>query len=160
MTALTLDDVRILDDHNFPHHLLAGCHTALVVFCAAFLGRQDAVWVADAGLQATCVDADQEKLDQMWALYPDGWEFCCDDAYQYAEQTDRQWDIVTLDPFTQHMARCADNIAAWCRVARHAVIMGTGLETLVRPPNGWRVTERRRRTSHDGGVFWTILEPS
>lgn len=153
----TLEDIRI-QDHSFPHEILVGCETALVLFCAAFLGRQDAFWINEAGLVGTCVDTDEKKLDEMWMLYPDSWEFVAMDAYEFAASSGRQWDVVTLDPFTNEFTRCADNLEGWCRLAKHAVIMGTGIGTVVSPPPGWRQADHRHRTTHDGGVYWTVLE--
>lgn len=153
----TLEEIRDAGA-KFPHEALVGSETALLCFCAAFLGRQDAFWVADAGLKGTCVDVDQEKLDAMWAVYPEGWEFVCADAFEFAPETDRQWDVVTLDPYTQDFTRTADNLPVWCRLARHKVLLGTGIGTVVTPPPGWRMSEHMRRSDYDGGVYWTVLE--
>lgn len=154
----TLEDLKT-DDGNYPHGILVGCDTALVVFAAGFLGQQDAVWIADAGLRATLVDENKVKLDYMRGLYPDDWVYLCEDAYRFGETTDDEWDIVSLDPWTNQFDRCADMIATWCRLARHAVVLGTGRDTVVRPPAGWSVTDTRQRSDYDGGVWWTILEP-
>lgn len=150
--------LTVTDDMNFPHAILAGCETALVVFAAHFRGVQDAYWIAEAGLTATCVDMDRQKLEDMEPMYPSDWEFVEADAYEWAVQPGRQWDVVTLDPWSGQFQRCADNISAWCRLARHAVVLGTGLSTDVEAPTGWTVTDRRRRSDYDGGVFWTVLE--
>jgi hypothetical protein len=163
----TLEDLKT-NDGNYPHSVLVGCETALVVFAAGFLGQQDAVWIADAGLRATLVDEDAAKLNYMRGLYPDDWKYHCADAYAWCSATEQailttspngQWDIVSLDPWTNQFDRCADMIATWCRLARHAVIIGTGTDTVVEPPAGWEVTDVRKRTDYDGGVFWTVLEP-
>lgn len=146
----------VLDDMNYPHSVLVGCETALVVFCAAFRGYQDAWWIAEAGLRATCVDNDRAKLDEMGAIYPKDWEWLCLDAYE--GNPDRTWDVVSLDPWSNQFTRCADMIGTWCKLARHAVILGTGVDTIVRAPAGWVVSERRKRSAYDGGVFWTVLE--
>jgi hypothetical protein len=153
----TFDELRS-DDANFPHAALVGCETALVLFGAGFYGRQDAFWVAEAGLHATVVDTDQKRLDAMEDVYPEDWEFVCADAFIYAKNCDRQWDVVTLDPFTNTFDRCADNIRQWCKLARYAVIMGTGANTVVQTPEGWHVTAGVRRSDYAGGVFWTVLE--
>ena len=39
-------------------------------------------------------------------------------------------------------------------------VIGTGVTTWVEPPVGWRITDRRKRTDHDGGVYWTVVEPA
>ncbi len=147
---------------NFPLELLEDSETALVLFAAGFLGVQDAVWIRDAGLTATCVDTDPEKMASMKPLYPDDWEFVEQDAYAFAhwETERRQWDIVTADPWTGHMDTCARFLKEWCRLARKAVVLGTGVGTVVEAPEGWKVTGTRRRSDYDGGVFWTVLEPA
>jgi hypothetical protein len=70
----------------------------------------------------------------------------------------RDWGVVTLDPWTNQFQRCADNLQAWCWLARHAVVLGTGHSTDVTAPAGWRVADVRKRSEYDGGVFWTVLE--
>lgn len=145
----------------FPHDVLIGCNTALVIFCAAFGGRQDAEHIAEAGLTATCVDIDGEKMEVLARTYPQHWDFETVDAYAFAEFATlkgRQWDVVTLDPFTPDFDRCADNVATWCRLARRAVIVGTGVATLIVAPPGWEVTRVQQRSSYHGGVYWTVLE--
>jgi len=146
---------------TYPGHLLDGCDTALVMFAAGFLGKQDAYWIADAGLKATCVDVDAAKLQQMQTMYPDAWHFVIQDAYDYAEHDAGRWtwDIVSLDPWTQDFDRCAAQIGTWCYLANRAVILGTGAATRVTPPKGWNITEIRKRSDYMGGVYWTCLEP-
>lgn len=156
----SLEDVRA-DDQSFPHDVLVGCKTALALFSANFYGRQDAFWLAEAGLGTTCVDVDGERLEAMAAIYPAGWEFVECDAYEYAElswRMHRQWDVVTADPYTNHFTICADNVDSWCKVARRAVILGTGVDTSVTAPPGWRIASVRKRSTYDGGVWWTCLE--
>ena len=65
---LSLDES---ERHLYPVEALRGLRTALMGFCAAFLGRQDCVWVEEAGLVATCVDTDAERLFEMAGLYPE-----------------------------------------------------------------------------------------
>lgn len=156
MTA-TLAELRA-DSHPYPTACLVGCETALVLFAAWFQGRQDAAWIAEAGLRATCVDVDEHKLAEMRPLYPRDWEFVHADAFRYAPTTDRQWDVVTADPWTNDFDRCADSIGDFCRVARKAVILATGVSTVLNVPAGWSVSEVVRRSSFDGGVYWTVLE--
>jgi hypothetical protein len=155
----TLEQIRDLEaGAAYPGYLLEGCRTALVFFCAAFLGKQDCAWIAEAGLTGTCVDRDGDRLDEMAGLYPDGWEFLKVDVYEFAEETGGMWDIVSLDPWTQDFDRCAEALPLWCSLARRAVVLGTGVDTKVEAPDGWAVTEVRKRTDYDGGVFWTIVE--
>jgi hypothetical protein len=143
----------------YPTDKLIGCETALILFAAAFGGMNDCAWVADAGLRATCVDLDGEKLEEMKPLYPDDWKFVCKNAYQVGvDAVVSQWDVVSLDPYTNEFTRCADNIKAWCRLARHIVILGTGTHTVVNEPAGWTISQRIKRSTYAGGVWWTVLE--
>jgi hypothetical protein len=145
------------DDRSYPRSLLQRCETALVLFAAGFHGLNDGVFLADAGIRATCVDTDAEKLNEMLRIYPDDWTFVVADAYEYATVSGK-WDLVSVDPYTNQFQRCADLVDAWCALARVAVVLGTGVGTKVDPPAGWEITETRFRTSYDGGTFWTVLE--
>lgn len=166
MTAAPELYVRVDDDQNFPHDALEGCETALILFAAAFHGDNDARWIRDAGLVGTCVDTDGKKLTEMRVYFPRTWEFIDMDVYRLADEEwspefsacVRVWDVVTLDPFTNQFQRCADAINTWCRLARHRVIIGTGPNTSVTAPEGWRITGMRERSKYAGGVYWTILE--
>jgi hypothetical protein len=146
------------NQQSFPAHLLEGLETALVLFSSAFNGAQDAVWIMDAGLTATCVDIDQEALDRMQGLYPVDWEFVNADAFQFCEEGLGRWDIVTVDCPSGAFAKCSGLVGLWCNCARRYVILGTGIRTEVEPPDGWEIIEKRRRSSYDGGVYWTVLE--
>lgn len=142
----------------YPRHVLTGCESALVLFAAAWHGKQDAVWMAEAGLTATCVDVDGDRLSEMEAAYPSGWEFVAADAFDYATAAERQWDVVSLDPFTNLIDRCAGMLPLWCLLARKAVVLGCCEATDVLAPTGWRVTEMLHRSTFVGGVFWAVLE--
>ncbi len=161
MDVLTLDAVRAESaPERFPRHVLGGCESALVLFAAAFYGRQDAVWMADAGLTATCVDTDSGRLEEMRGMYPDGWEYVTGDAFEFAANAaGREWDVVSLDPFTNLIQECADLLPVWCHLARRAVVLGTMGYTSFVSPAGWRVVEEVPRSSFNGGVFWTVLRP-
>jgi hypothetical protein len=159
VSAVTLESVRgQADPASFPIDALEGCETALVLFAAAYYGRQDALWVADAGLRATCVDSDSEKLVAMHHIYPGDWKMVVADVYEWASAADGKWDVVTLDPFTNDFVRCADLIGTWCRLARRAVVLGTGPKSAVTAPAGWRITSVQKRSDFRNGVFWTTLE--
>ena len=157
----TLEEIR--DDHAgavYPRAILGGCHTALVVFAAGFFGRQDAYWIAEANLHATCIDTDAERLDAMAAVYPTGWDFIEADAYRWVERATGRWDVVSVDCPTGHFEKCADMLPVWCRLATRAVVLGTGPnhDALTSPP-GWRLLEARRRSDYvPGGVWWAVLE--
>lgn len=163
MSVATVPQTReeIRDDAigaTFPCALLDGKRTALVLFAAGFHGKQDAFWVAEAGLVATCVDSDEVLLGEMAVLYPAEWRFQLADAYEYAASTRRTWDVVTVDCPSGQFARASSSVAVWCSCARSAVVLGTGIRTTVDAPDGWYVSGRRRRSAYDGGVYWTVLE--
>jgi hypothetical protein len=65
----------------FPAWLLNGCETGLCLFAAAFLGHNDAIHFARAGIQTTCVDKDAARIEKMIDLYPRDWEFLTTDAW-------------------------------------------------------------------------------
>lgn len=156
MTA-TLEEIRDLQaGAAYPGFVLEGCDNALILFAAGFLGKQDAYWVAEAGLRARCVDLDVEKLGEMRGLYPADWSWRCADVWEYADA--RQYDVVSLDPWTQDFQRCADMLPKWCGLAKRAVVLGTGATTEVLAPTGWRISDVRKRSDYDGGVYWTVLE--
>jgi hypothetical protein len=156
---VTLEQVRYeAAGEVFPVAALEDCETALILFAAAFHGRQDAIWMADEGLTGTCVDSDAEKLGAMVLAYPQGWEYVVGDAYVYAQQTRRRWDVVSVDAYTNQFQRAADQLELWCSRANRSVILGTGVATKVEPPAGWQVTDVLQRSMYQGGVFWTVLE--
>jgi hypothetical protein len=144
--------------HPYPIWALKGCETALIVFAAEFGGMNDAAWIVDHPLSVTCVDINEEKLEEMRVHYPADWSYICMDAYQLPSSI--RYDVVSLDPFTNHFQKCADQIALWCQIARYAVIIGTGTDTTIVSPPGWQQTDCLKRSDYQGGVFWTVLEPA
>ena len=156
----TLDEIRLrAGSDTYPVRVLDGASSALIVFAAAFFGLNDAVFIADAGITATCVDSDRGRLETMREMYPDSWRFVTDDAYAFGESAMRSgetWDVVTVDPWTSAFDRCA--VVDWPRLARRAVVLGVGPDTVVAPRNGWRETERLRRSEYRGGVYWAVIE--
>lgn len=142
----------------FPTQALSESKTALVVFCAAFHGMQDAYWVAEAGLQATCVDTDSEMLAEMRAVYPTDWEFVAEDAFYYGMSCLERFDVVTLDPFTMDMSQVAANMRVWCDLARNVVIVGHDIHTRIEAPHGWQIVHTIQRSDKYGGIFWSVLE--
>ncbi len=156
---VTLDEIRSPEATAlYPSSVLEGCETALVLFAAGFYGRQDCVAIEEAGLRATCVDTDHEKLGAMTMAYPAGWEFVHGDAYEYARLTERTWDVVSLDPFTNQMQECATRLPLWCALARRAVVLGSDGRTSFIVPNGWTVAGEYPRSAFNGGTYWTVIE--
>jgi hypothetical protein len=160
----SLDDVRDPDkDDPYPVWALEGSESAVVFFCARWHGRQDACHIADAGLEGTCVDTDRARLKEMRAVYPDGWYFSEADAFQYAERAyalGHEWDVVSLDPDTNLFDKCSDMLETWCALARNAVVIGTGMFTVVDAPKGWQIKDTVWRSDFVGGVYWTVLVPT
>jgi hypothetical protein len=154
---VTLEQVRAgASERLYPRHVLGG-RTALVLFAAAFHGQQDAVWMAEAGLTATCVDVDAEKLGEMEQVYPSDWDYVYGDAFAFALATERQWDIVSLDPPSNLFDRCAELLPMWCRLADMGVILGHGKNTAVMPPDGWWISDQVKRSTFAGGCYWTVI---
>lgn len=157
MGAVTLDTIGA-GENVYPSRVLEGQRTALVLFAAGFLGRQDAYWIHKAGLRAVCVDIDAEKLLEMAGLYPADWLFADVDAYRFCQHATIRWDVVSLDPPTGQFAAVAEKVDLWCARANHAVILGSGPDFHVKTPEGWTVTETLQRSEYRGGVYWTVLE--
>lgn len=142
---------------RYPTRVLTG-GDALVLFAAGFLGVQDAAHVRDAGMRATCVDIDGDKIADMAAVYPSDWEWVVGDVFDDRMNL-RDWDVVSLDPPTSLFDKCALWVGTWCDMARRAVVLGTGIGTEVDPPAGWHITEVMPRSNFQGGVYWTVIEP-
>ena len=147
-------------DYLYPQAAIKGHQDALVLFCAEFLGRQDAYHVAMAGLKGTGVDVDGDKLAQMAAIYPSHWAWHVGDVYTFVDDqlsAGQQWDIVSADPYAGQFAPAADALPKFCALARHVVILGTSMQA--RPsdiPRGWAETEMLFRSSYLGGTFWAV----
>lgn len=158
----TLEDIRVERSGDiFPSARLEGLRTALVLFAAGFYGRQDAFWIAEAGLRATCVDIDREKIQHMATLYPKGWSFVCDDVFEYvktAESWRLRWDIVTVDCKSDLFDNASRMVDTWCDRAKRIVILGSDGLSLIVPPNDWTVVDVIHRSDHEGGVYWTVME--
>lgn len=146
------------DDRSFPVGVLRDCRDALVLFAQAWYGMQDGYYVAKAGLRGTCVDLRDHNYAAMRELYPEGWEFVQADVYEFVEDTERTWDVVTVDCPSGHFQRCADLLPELCSLAIRAVVLGSGAETRVTVPGGWVQTSRNLRSTMYGGVYWTVLE--
>ena len=159
-SSVSLANIRDSADNTYPVSVLEGCETALLLFSAGFFGSQEAIFVADAGLTATCVDIRPKRLHEMAAVYPSGWEFLVDDAFDFAETTERQWDVVSVDCPSGAFQRCADMVYVWCGLALRAVVLGTGPSSSVTAPAGWRITSVQKRSDYRGGTYWTVLEPT
>ena len=159
MTYPTLEHVA-MQARPYPAHLLEGCETGLCLFAAAFLGHNDAVWFAEAGIKTTCVDIDGERLAEMQALYHDDWEFVVADAFQYADDASHfaygPWDAVSVDTFTgDAMKKSLGNLWDWCEIANKLVTVTITLDATgdYRTPEGWTSSLFPR----SGDVYWLVL---
>lgn len=161
MVALTTYDklLRRADGNVFPVSKLRGCKTGLVLFAAEFLGIQDAVWLAEAGIRCTCVDIKEPKLTAMAKLYPREWSFIHDDVYRFAAVTESTWDVVTLDCPSDQFEQVAGMPHLWTGLANKLVVMGSSAEThkLIKAPADWRKQKPMFRSSYLGGTYWTVL---
>lgn len=140
-----------------------GCESALCLFSAEWLGKQDVYWLAKAGLTGTCVDLQGDKLAQMRELYPEGWKFHEDDVYGFSElavERGWQWDVVNLDPWTGQFQQCADLIDRWTTLARKVVVIGHGNYRLTPPeaPEGWTLVQTIKRSDFKGHVDWLVFK--
>lgn len=159
MTYPTLEHVA-MQARPYPSHLLEGCETGLVLFAAAFLGHNDAIHFAEAGIRTTCVDVDGERLAEMCDLYPSDWSFHENDAWRFVEAchiySERaQWDVVSVDTFTGDMMhRSLASLDLWCSLARKVVTVTYVAVTGYEVPEGWQDSLYTRA----GDVYWLVLE--
>lgn len=160
VTYPTLEHVA-MEARPYPVEALEGCETGLVLFAAAFLGHNDAIHFAEAGIITTCVDRDGPRLREMQALYPESWSFVEADVFAFVRASSEKFDVVSADPFTPEFPRVAKLVPALCRLANRSVIVGAGTATVdeIKAPRGWLVgDEKLHRSSHLGGVYWVTLE--
>lgn len=142
----------------YPTDILADCDRALLLFGAAFLGVNDAIHLAAAGLaDVTVVDIDSERLDAMRALYPDTWELVAADAFDFVQRrhaAGERYDLVSADPTTPLMPRCRAELPSLCALARRAVVLGIEHGRPFDPPRGWHY----RRIERSMDADWIVLE--
>jgi hypothetical protein len=157
VTYPTLEHVA-MQARPYPSHLLEGCKSGLCLFAAAFLGHNDAIHFAEAGIDTMCVDTDRERLREMAALYPDSWSFQAADAWQFAEiwSGGFQWDAVSVDTWTGDlMLRALGSLDLWCSLARKFVTCTITHEIDDLPQiDGWLPWLSPR----SGNVDWLVLE--
>lgn len=157
MASLTLE--RVAQRATiFPHELLEGCETGLVLFAGAFMGANDAIHFACAGVETICVDTDAKALEAMRELYPPDWEFIQADAWTYAEAArdlGLTWDAVSVDTWTGDQSRRSmESLELWTSIAERLVVVTMGSADRARVPVGWTwgMQERSDKAS------WLILE--
>lgn len=157
VTISSLDDLQ-RQARPYPAHLLPEMGTALGLFAAGFHGWNDCIWFARAGLQTTCVDVDDDKLLEMAAIYPEGWEFRVDDSWEFATTAfaiGRKWDVVSIDPYKGIMDDALQDLELWCSLANKLVTIGCFLnEPLPQIPHGWKTHTFPRSDT----VGWLVLQ--
>lgn len=147
----------------FPVEKLEGCQTALLLFGAGFYGANDGIHLLDAGLRATVVDTDRERLYAMAAAYPATWTFSAMDAWEFAREAvilqilaDVRWDAVSVDSWTGDIEpRVIKDLPLWCALARKlvTVTVGYGGSEIV-APEGWAHSYFPRSAN----ARWLVLE--
>lgn len=140
---------------NYPD--TSNCLSALMLFGAAFGGRNDCCFVrADGVPEVTVVDTDRPAMIRMRdeGLYPFDWRYVDQDAFYFTSasiQRGRTYDLVSLDPFTgAAMEACHD--LGWhhfARIANKMIVMGAEPERI--PPPTVEVIPRS-----DIAVWWVI----
>lgn len=142
---------------QYPAYLLAGAETGLCLFSAAFLGVNDAIHFARKRIVTTCVDVDGDKLEQMQAIYPPGWEFVEGDAFVVAELAaagGRQWDAVSVDPFLGDAEnRVRRNLETFLALARDVITITIPRTLRIPEVAGWTASTFPRSRS----AAWLVM---
>jgi hypothetical protein len=121
--------------------------TALSLFAAGFWGWNDGIHLIRAGLTIDFVDTDRDKLFEMASLMPQGHAFHVDDAWEFAARAvnaDREWDVVSVDPFMGDAAdRAWDTFHLWTMVARKMLTLTVTSDKRnmqLYAPEGWTMS--------------------
>lgn len=158
VTYPTLEHVA-QEARPYPTHLLTDCETGLCLFAAAFLGHNDAIHFAEAGIKTTCVDVDGDRLEIMADLYPEEWHFVCRDAWTFARHhrdKGHTWDVVSVDTFTgDAMDRSMESLDLWLSLATRAVVVGTTTYPIVLPAY---LNVKASYYERAAGIYWLCLE--
>jgi len=151
-----------LEARPYPRDLLAGCESGLVLFAAAFLGHNDAIHFAEAGVpNVTLVDVDGARLEEMQDLYRDPtWTWLEADAWDVAHSAHRleaKFDAVSVDTFTgAALERSLGDLELWTSIAGRFVTVTATRDSSYRVPRHWRSRVLARSTL----AYWLILEPN
>jgi hypothetical protein len=142
----------------YPSYLLPEDGQGLLLFAAGFLGWNDAVHFVRAGMTATCVDTNEEKLREMSAIYPLGWAFRAEDAWEFAEHHREHgimYDAVSVDPFFEDLAvRTWESLELWLSLARELVTLTVHADTELEIPQGWKSSYFPRGSN----VGWLVMQ--
>lgn len=141
----------------YPAWLLDGCETGLVLFAAAFLGHNDGIHFARAGLRTVCVDVSADRLSEMRHMYPDDWGFVPADAWSFAAATRElgaRFDAVSVDTWTGDLERRSLNsLDLWCSLANNVVTVTHTTGSDYTAPDGWNTSLFERAPN----VNWLVL---
>jgi hypothetical protein len=104
----------------YPTRLLERERTALLLFGAAYLGANDGYHIREAGMYATVVDTDDQRLAEMFEVYPATWTFVPKTPTSTRHGAKSQsFDVVSVDCFTgDASALCVKLAPEWTRIAR------------------------------------------
>jgi hypothetical protein len=142
-TAMDYDTIN-RNARPYPAYLLREGETALALFAAGFHGWNDVIHFARNGMTAICVDSDADKLWQMSEVYPEGWSFYVDDAWDFAVHRAEHgitYDVVSVDPFSGDAAeRAWDTLGLWLSLARRVLTLTVTADADPKVPHvaGWR----------------------
>lgn len=163
LTYPSLEHVA-MDACPYPAALLGRCESGLILFAAAFLGRNDAIHFAEAGVPfVTLVDVDGLRLEEMADLYRGGddWRFVEMDAWAFAanaREVGAKWDAVSVDTFTGTATdRSLRDLEAWTSIASRVVTATATADAEFEVPVGWKA----RLFDREGAIEaarWLILE--
>ena len=159
MAPVTLSEPlsRVADDAcDYPAGVLREGGTGLCLFAARFYGINDAIHMAQRGMQLTLVDTSARVLEMAEMYECDGHMV---DAWAFAQMAQRngwEWDAVSVDCYTGDAnTRALADLELWCSLARDVVTVTHVTGQSYRVPAGWSdsLFERRSR----GGVNWLVL---
>lgn len=155
----------VLDSESaaYPRELLKECQSALLLFCSGRMGSADGHWVRVAFPLITdvaCVDWDEKTLDPFQAVYPAEWSYVRSDAFGWAREQTRRWDIVSADVPSQWADRLPETLPLWCALAdRYVTVTWMADTPIPSAPDGWLLRDVRQRAEWNGRVYcWLILE--
>lgn len=162
---MTLDDVRKSANTAYPSDLLSGCQTGLLLFGAGFYGRNDGIHFYDAAIDATVVDSDSVKVQDMYGIYVVGdrslerWDWIITDAFEYMRNVGihEYWDVVSVDCPMNLIPRCYGHADQFAASANKLLTITCSAHT---DPSGkripgWEWRGLRPRTEQSAWATWT-----
>ncbi len=139
-SAVTFDAIN-RKSGQYPAHLLPEGGTALSLFSAAFLGRNDVIHMARKEMEITCVDVDGDRLWEMATTYPNFMTFHVADAWEFAKSVmlkAQTWDVVSVDPFMGDAAEKAwGTMWLWSSLATKLLTVTVDPKQPLLVPEGW-----------------------